>query len=58
MIFYITKASDYNYKEEMEINTIEEIVELSNKYKFRHSNEVEGIIIKGNQIEIYDDYIE
>ncbi len=58
MKFYIFKASDGKYKEEVEINTVEEIVELSNKFKFRHSNTVEGIIIKGNQIQIYDDYIE
>ena len=52
MIFYITKASDYDYKEEKEINTVEEIVELSKSYTGN------GIIICGNQIEIYDDYIE
>ena len=59
MIFQITKASDYKYKENVEINTLEELVKLSNKYSFRNSNSMnEGIIVKGDQIEIYDDYVE
>ena len=59
MIFQITKASDYKYKENVEINTLEELVKLSNKYSFGNSNGMnEGIIVKGNQIEIYDDYVE
>jgi len=42
----------------IEINSLEELVELSTKYNWRRSSETEGIIIKGNYLEIYDDYIE
>jgi len=49
MKFQVTKASDWDYKEEVEINTLEELVELSKK---------DGIILEGNHIKIYDDYVE
>ena len=40
----------------IEINSLEELVVLSTKYNWRRSGETEGIIVKGNTIEIYDDY--
>ena len=49
MKFQVTKASDWDYKEEVEINTLEELVDFSKK---------DGIILEGNHIKIYDDYVE
>ena len=60
MKFQLTKASVWDYKEEVEINTLEELVEFSNKYNPIDNNRLwyQGIILRGNQIKIYDDYIE
>ena len=57
MKFLVTKASDLDYEEYVEINTLEELKALSDKYN-------EELVInfdstRGfNQITIYDDYLE
>jgi hypothetical protein len=53
MKFKVTKASDWDYKDEIEINTLEELI------RFTESNG--GTIIfdtDDNEIKIYDGYIE
>jgi hypothetical protein len=50
MKFKITRSSDWNYKEEKEINTLEELIEFN--------KEKGNLILKEDEIEIYDDYRE
>lgn len=54
MRFQVEKASDYDYQETVEINTIEDLIALSNRY----NNEDLIINFRDNIIIIYDDYIE
>lgn len=51
----IEKASDYKFKEERNINTLEDLISISNE------NNAQIIVSEGNgvlEIVIYDDYIE
>jgi hypothetical protein len=62
MIIELNKASDSNYKEEIEVNTIEDLCKIMDENKA-------GLVIKFNglfetntkngiRVIIYDDYIE
>lgn len=52
MKFRITKSSDPLYEEEIEINTLEELLDLQRREWY------DLILIDGREIEIYDDYRE
>lgn len=50
MKFKVTKASSYKYEEEIEINSLEELIKFYDK---------EGdLVFRGDSIIIYDDYLE
>lgn len=51
MKFAIRKASDWNYEDELEINSLEELIKFIN-------NNGGKIILKEERITIYDDYVE
>lgn len=71
MIFKLRKASDWGFESNIEINTLEELLQFVENEEKNFNNEnpksninlFEGIILSkeedgGWQIEIYDDYIE
>jgi len=62
MKFIVTKTSDYRYEEIVEINTLEELLEMYNKYgdiiitdNFVNDEKYSDIKL---EIEIYDGYRE
>jgi len=58
MKFKVFRASNTKKIWEIEIKTIEEIVKLSKKYKPEGRGYYGGLIINGNEIEIYDNWLE
>jgi hypothetical protein len=61
MKFIVLKASDYEYREEMEINNLEELMEFMNsiEYSIIVGKDYDHITDKiENILTIYDDYVE
>ena len=51
MVFQVTKTSDYSYKREIKINTLEELLAWC-------KNTGHEVIIEEDTLEIYDEYRE
>lgn len=70
MIFKLKKASDWSFKGNVEINTLDELLNfVENEYNKYENGEtdsnfghMEGVVLSkeedGWQIELYDDYLE
>lgn len=70
MQFTVRKASDWNFKETIEINSLEELIQfVEEKYSTEHSDwsevfkDISGVIISKDkennwELQIYDNYIE
>ena len=63
MKFKIKKASDWKFEEEIEINTLEDLITLQNKYTNRESDYIQdnpSLVVDFNEKEIiiYDNYLE
>lgn len=60
MTFEINKASDWSFKENVEINTMEDLKRLAEKYLDENGNCSRLIVdfLCGPSITIYDNYIE
>jgi hypothetical protein len=61
MKFIVLKASDYEYRKEVEINSLEELMEFMNstKYSIIIEKDYDHITDKlENTLTIYDDYLE
>ena len=65
MKFRLTKASDWKFEEEIEINSLEDLITLQNKYKNYEGDpdyvwDNPSLVIDFNEkeITIYDNYLE
>ena len=67
MIFEIRKASDWHFKENAKVNSLEDLMNLAKKYADKERGETYADLIidfneetygKRSLIKIYDDYVE
>lgn len=66
MIFKLKKASDWVFEGNVEINTLEQLLQFVEdayeKYQNENFGQIEGVVLSkeenGWQIQIYDDYLE
>lgn len=66
MKFKLKKASDWGFEDNIEINTLDQLLQFIEnayeKYKNEHFGQIDGIVLSKEgdewQIQIYDDYLE